>query len=654
MSVGEPAPLVGPGSELQLHIDGSTRPHPDAVAGGGPEPSSSSAAAAVIAVELGDAADPQLGLEVGDEAAAFELVVPQARVGVGVREENLFVAGQRLAARAALPATRRQYALIYRTCGDWLRAELGRPPATTDLTADAIGAFARRLEQHGGRGGGPASPTTRRVYLNMIRALVRDLGLTEEADRVRVPRHRAGPPETLTDTDYANLLRVPDRRSITGKREVALLRVLGVRSGHRRLRGHLHGRRRPAGPHPHRAFGDLPGRPDRRPRHGLGVVRARRRRRGRGLDARAASRADGSGRRAMIEVRITKRIHDGLTLNVSMAFGPERVVVFGPSGAGKTTLLRLIAGLDRPDSGRVAVGGATWFDSAARIDLALRRRGVGMIFQDDLLFPHLSVAANIRFGLGGVERKAADRRVAEVADLCGVSALLARRPETLSGGERQRAGLARALAPRPKLLLCDEPVSAIDLDGRFALIERIRRAQEAEGVPLLFVTHSPSEAVAIGDVMVRLVAGEIVDRGVPLDVLARGAGAARLDDVRNLLRGVIAGHSESGGETIVALDGGPRLVVPRVDRAEGACVVVSVRADDVLLARGPIVGLSARNVIAGTVSRMVSHGGDVEVVARTGEVEWIASVTGAAVAALDLRAGAEVHLIVKARGCHVL
>src|SRR4029077_20020033 len=134
------------------------------------------------------------------------------------------------------------------------------------------------------------------------------------------------------------------------------------------------------------------------------------------------------------------------------------------SGAGKTTLLRLIAGLDAPDGGRIRLGDAVLFDSGAKINQRLRDRRVGMIFQDDLLFPHLSVAANIRFGLKEQPRAQAESRLAEVAALCGVAALLDRRPETLSGGERQRVGLARALAPRPRLLLCDEPVSALDLE----------------------------------------------------------------------------------------------------------------------------------------------------------------------------------------------
>lgn len=357
-----------------------------------------------------------------------------------------------------------------------------------------------------------------------------------------------------------------------------------------------------------------------------------------------------------LDVHVRRRVHPGLTLDVSLRLGPEAAVVFGPSGAGKTSLLRLIAGLDRPESGHVRVGGSTWFDSAAGVDVPLRSRRVGMIFQDDLLFPHLDVSANIRFGLKGLGRPESDRRAAEVADLCGVAHLLRRRPETLSGGERQRVGLARSLAPRPRLLLCDEPVSAIDLAGRFALVDRLRRIQDAERLPVLYVTHSPAEAIAMGSTLFLFTGGRIVDRGPPLDVLARqGAGGlSRLDDVRNLLRGVISGHEAGRGESSVALKEGPTLIVPFHDREVGSEVTVTVRADDLLLARGPISGLSARNVIAGTVERIVPHGGDAEVIVRTGEVAWIASVVAPAVAALELHAGSDVHLILKARSCHVL
>ena len=359
-----------------------------------------------------------------------------------------------------------------------------------------------------------------------------------------------------------------------------------------------------------------------------------------------------------LNARLVHRVHAGLTLDVLLSLGRACGVIFGPSGSGKTTLLRLIAGLERPESGHIRVNHVDWLESSTQLHMPLRKREVGMIFQDDLLFPHLDVATNIRFGLARLARGEADRRVAHVAAMCGVTTLLNRRPETLSGGERQRVGLARALAPKPKLLLCDEPVSAIDLEGRFALLDRLRRAQATEPLPVLYVTHSPAEAVALGDVMFRLEAGKIVDRGAPLDVLARRGSAdsesSRLDDVRNLFRGVVTGHSDSRGESFVALSDGPSLVIPFIDRPEGAAVTITIRADDVLLSRGPIAGLSARNVLAGRVARLVPHGTDVEVIAKTGAVEWIVSVVKPAVAALDLREGAEVYLIVKARSCHVL
>lgn len=355
----------------------------------------------------------------------------------------------------------------------------------------------------------------------------------------------------------------------------------------------------------------------------------------------------------VLDVRVVRPIHDGLTLDVALVLGPECGVVFGASGAGKTTLLRLIAGLERPARGHVRLGDAVLYDAAARTNAPLRTRRIGMIFQDDLLFPHLNAAENIGFGLKGEPPRWQAQRLAEVAALCGVEHLLGRRPETLSGGERQRVGLARALAPRPRLLLCDEPVSALDLASRHALIAQLRAVQRAEGIPLLYVTHSPAEAIALGSRLFVLSDGRIVDDGPPLDVLARRSGpSTQLEGLCNVFRGRIL--TGDAGETRLKLDDGPILVVPDQGRPADTAVTVEIRADDVLLARGPITGLSARNLIDGTVERVVPHGPDAEVVVRTGGVCWLASVVAPAVAALDLHPGAAVCLIVKARSCHVL
>jgi energy-coupling factor transporter ATP-binding protein EcfA2/Uma2 family endonuclease len=177
----------------------------------------------------------------------------------------------------------------------------------------------------------------------------------------------------------------------------------------------------------------------------------------------------------------------------------------------------------------------------------MRRRRIGMIFQDDRLFPHLNVAANIRFGLKPWRRDQANARLAEVAALCGVAHLLDRQCDSLSGGERQRVGLARALAPRPRLLLCDEPVSALDLANRHSLLERLRDVQRIEGIPMIYVTHSPSEAIALGSRLFLVEAGRIVAAGPPLDVLAAArtgpAGPSGGDDVRNVFRACVVSHS---------------------------------------------------------------------------------------------------------------
>jgi integrase len=176
------------------------------------------------------AAELVMELELVDGTITYELAdvaVIATPMPAGMEQRNLFGEAGRIASRAASSSTRRQYASIFRAFCDWLAGELSRPPVVGDLDTDAIAAYARHLASGGGRGGRPAAPATSRVYLSMIRALARDLGREDQVEGVRVPRHEPGPPETLTDTDFANLLRVPDGRTLAGKRDYALLRVLG-------------------------------------------------------------------------------------------------------------------------------------------------------------------------------------------------------------------------------------------------------------------------------------------------------------------------------------------------------------------------------------------------------------------------------------------
>jgi molybdate transport system ATP-binding protein len=355
-----------------------------------------------------------------------------------------------------------------------------------------------------------------------------------------------------------------------------------------------------------------------------------------------------------LDVALRHRVHPGLTLDVRFDLGDECAVLFGASGAGKTTVLRLIAGLARPDEGTVRLGDDVLCDTARHVHRPIQRRRVGFIFQDDLLFPHMSVADNVRFGLAGWPRAEADRRLEEVSALCDVTDLLSRRPSSLSGGERQRVGLARALAPRPRLLLCDEPVSALDLSARDVLLERLASVRRVERVPMLFVTHAPAEAVTLGDRLMLLEGGRIVDQGPPLDVLARRGPRGGLSDLRNVHAAELVGHE--AGSSRLRLPGGPDLIVPRCDRPVGARVVVTVRADDIILAGAgaDTPGLSARNVVPGVVEGVVIHGEEAEVVVAAGATRWVVSIVSSALGFLSLRPGESCRMIFKARGCHLL
>lgn len=230
----------------------------------------------------------------------------------------------------------------------------------------------------------------------------------------------------------------------------------------------------------------------------------------------------------MIEYELEKDLdgpHGRFRLRVSDTVGPqESVAIFGPSGSGKTSVLRMIAGLLRPDAGRIVVDGRTWFDSASGTDLPARERRAGMVFQDYALFPNMTVEGNLRYAARDDQERAAIPRILEFTGLAG----LARRPpSSLSGGQRQRVALARALVARPPLLLLDEPLSALDPQLRAQLQQELARIRSEFGVPMLLVSHDLSEVVRLCGRVVRLEDGAVVSRGTPADVFSRGRLSAK-------------------------------------------------------------------------------------------------------------------------------
>jgi molybdate transport system ATP-binding protein len=204
---------------------------------------------------------------------------------------------------------------------------------------------------------------------------------------------------------------------------------------------------------------------------------------------------------------------------VSFVAGEGITILFGPSGSGKTTTLRAIAGIVKPDGGRISVGEKIYFDSASGIDLSIQRRRVGYVFQDYALFPHLTAEENIMYGMKDNEgTKSRQERVHEILAVFGIEHVRNRYPENMSGGEQQRTALARALASDPAVVLLDEPLSSVDAKTRSRLLDEIDLAQRRADIPFLYVTHNTSEAARLGSRVVVLEEGSVARVGHPSDV----------------------------------------------------------------------------------------------------------------------------------------
>ncbi|GAC1517261.1 MAG: ABC transporter ATP-binding protein [Gemmatimonadaceae bacterium] len=242
----------------------------------------------------------------------------------------------------------------------------------------------------------------------------------------------------------------------------------------------------------------------------------------------------------MLSVAVTKTL-PGFTLAARWESSADVIALFGASGAGKSLTLQAIAGLVRPDEGRISFGETVYFDRGRGLNLPARRRGIGYVFQGYALFPHLSVADNIAFGLAGQSRGAVRGRVGELIDQLGLRELERLKPSALSGGEQQRVALGRALAPKPSLLLLDEPFSALDAPLRRQLRDEISTILRHQGSTTVIVTHDIGEAFQLADHIVVYEAGRVIQQAPKSDLLARPVSeqVARLLGVRNILAGEV-------------------------------------------------------------------------------------------------------------------
>jgi molybdate transport system ATP-binding protein len=343
--------------------------------------------------------------------------------------------------------------------------------------------------------------------------------------------------------------------------------------------------------------------------------------------------------------------HGALDLDARVEMGSGCLAIAGPSGAGKTTLLRIAAGLLRPREGEVRCDGEVWLDTARAIDVPPERRGCGVVFQHYALFPHLSARDNVAYGLRGLPRGERRRRAAGALDRLGLGDRAEARPAELSGGERQRVALARALAPGPRALLLDEPLSALDARTRTAARRELGALLRDSGVPVLLVTHDFAEAAQLADEVAILDAGRVVQRG-PAPALALAPASAFVADFTGASVLVGVARSAADGLTAIALDGGGEIA--SADAATGP-VAASVDPWEVTVepADRPRSPTSARNRVAATVATVTPLGNRARVGLELPQ-PLTAELTGAAVRDLHIAPGDRVVATWKATATRVV
>ena len=289
----------------------------------------------------------------------------------------------------------------------------------------------------------------------------------------------------------------------------------------------------------------------------------------------------------------TKGKRNVFSLDVNFEMKNELVVLFGPSGSGKTTLLKCISGITHPDNGKIVVDDIAYFDSDRKINLPIQKRNLGFVFQTYTLFPHMNVRKNIECGLKGWEKGEKEKRVREMLDLLHIEELETRYPSQLSGGQKQRVALARALAPKPRLLLLDEPFSALDRAVRIEFAEIIKNLQKEIGIPLLFITHSLDEAFLLADRILILYRGEVQQFGTPEEIFynPRNLHVAELVGLSNIfddawVEGQVEEQVEgnyAGPKRTVLKSGGMRIAVKPLNRKEGDKVSWGIHPENITL-----------------------------------------------------------------------
>lgn len=345
----------------------------------------------------------------------------------------------------------------------------------------------------------------------------------------------------------------------------------------------------------------------------------------------------------MLDLNVGTRLGD-FSVDANIKADTGVTALFGPSGAGKTTLVNMLAGLLRPERGHIIVQGEILFDREQGIDIPPEARGIGYVFQESRLFPHMSVAANLNYG-----RRQDAVNFDAVVDLLALGPLLKRRPNSLSGGERQRVAIGRALLAAPRLLLMDEPLVNLDAPRRSEILPFIEDLRREFALSIVYVSHNMDEIIRLADQLVVMAEGTVVANGPVAEI------TSRLDlrpltgrwDAGSVIDTVVAEQDERDFLTRLSFKGG-NLWLPRLDLAIGTSLRIQVRARDVSIALIPPADISILNVFAGEVIEVGEDDGpQVDVLLDIGAPLW-ARITKRSQRELDIAPGRMVHAMIKA------
>jgi molybdate transport system ATP-binding protein len=357
-----------------------------------------------------------------------------------------------------------------------------------------------------------------------------------------------------------------------------------------------------------------------------------------------------------LSVRVGKILAREFLLKAEFEAEAGITILFGQSGSGKSTLLNCIAGLIAPDVGRIALDTTVLFDSERRVNIRARKRSVGYLFQNLALFPHLTVEQNVQYGLAKAPAAVREKKVFTILESFRIAHLLTGKPNELSGGERQRVALARSLVTDPKVLLLDEPLTALDASTKSEIIADLRAWNASHEIPIIYVTHAVREAFALGERVVVLDNGRVVAKGTPQEVLVapRHEIIANLAGFENVFDATVDSVSESQGTMNCHLIGSEvNLEVPLVTADQDARIRVAIRAGDIMVATGKPVGLSARNTLKGIIVSLRREAVTMIVTVNTG-VNFEVHLTPNACRELNLKPRDEAWLVIKTYSCHLV